>query len=265
MIGLAAGAARATLDPDDGGRVTSLVVDEAELLVPRAPDGNASSYGCFPMVPWAGRIRDGRFTWQGVTHQLPVNLPPHAIHGTGFTRPWNVVAADERSTRMEVDLGPDWPFAGHAVHALGLTPDGLDLRLEVHAAGEPFPAWCGWHPWWRRPVELSFHPGAMYRRDATGIPTGELVAVPPGPWDDCFTRGADPPVLRWPSGLSVAVESSADYFVVYDQLDHAVCVEPQTAPPDAVNLGLATVIEPGRPLVARAAFRWGRPILDIRG
>ena len=31
---------------------------------------------------------------------------------------------------------------------------------------------------------------------------------------------------------------------------------PQTGPPDAVNLGKADIAEPGKPVVARATWRW---------
>ena len=43
----------------------------------------------------------------------------------------------------------------------------------------------------------------MYRRDAAGIATGELVPPSPGPWDDCFTDLRRPPVLRWPGFLEL--------------------------------------------------------------
>ena len=43
--------------------------------------------------------------------------------------------------------------------------------------------------------------------------------------------------------------------VVFDALSHAVCVEPQSGPPDALRL-TPVVVEPGLPLVAEATFRW---------
>ena len=50
------------------------------------------------------------------------------------------------------------------------------------------PASLGWHPWFRKPDRLDFHPEAMYRRDDEHIAVDELVDVPPGPWDDCFVN-----------------------------------------------------------------------------
>jgi aldose 1-epimerase len=252
---LEAGEARAEIDAQRGGRVAALRVRDLDLLVP--PEADGMRWGLYPMLPWAGRVRRGRFVFRGVVHHLPLNLPPHAIHGTAFTRAWS----EEGEGRLAIDLGPDWPFPGRAVQEMRLEADALHLRLEVHAQAEPFPASLGWHPWFRRRLarggdaQLLLPARVMYVRDAEGIPDGRTQAPPPGPWDDCFTQLEGAPVLTWPGALRLRVESSADHYVVYDEPEHALCVEPQTGPPDALNLA-PVVVEPGRPLVAGATLRW---------
>jgi aldose 1-epimerase len=52
--------------------------------------------------------------------------------------------------------------------------------------------------------------------------------------------------------------------VIFDERPDGLCVEPQTAPPDAVNLAQADgsdppTAEPGRPLTATMVWRWSRP------
>lgn len=42
------------LDPANGGRIASLEVDGVELLAPRQ-GSDWLRWGCYPMVPWAGR------------------------------------------------------------------------------------------------------------------------------------------------------------------------------------------------------------------
>ena len=257
MTELRAGGSAAAVDAEAGGRLASLVVAGEERLV-TSGDG-PTQWGCFPMAPWAGRVRDGRFRWAGVEHQLPLRLPPHAMHGTALDRRWEVVASDDRGLAMEIDLGPDWPWPGRAVHEVRLAPHRLDLRLEVHADGEPFPASCGWHPWFRRPVALDLDATSSWRRDASGIPTGELVPAPTSTegLDDCLTGLRRPPRLRWPDGVELEVLSSCEHVVVFTQPEHAVCVEPQTGPPDALTL--APRVVGSEPLVATATFRWGAP------
>src|SRR5690606_34548827 len=107
------------------------------------------------------------------------------------------------------------------------------------------PVTIGWHPWFVKPVTDRLEFEAMYRRGADGLPTGELVDPTPRPWDDCFVRPRGPLRLHYadPSGgadqaLVVTIASDCDHWVVYDEPVHATCVEPQSGPPDAANLGL---------------------------
>jgi aldose 1-epimerase len=256
--------ARLEVSPKDGGRISSLVVRGSELLV---TEGDAAvMWGAFPMVPFAGRIRHGRFRFGDRDIQLARNFGPDAIHGTVFERPWQV----DDPTTVSIDLGPGWPFAGHVIQGFALTDDQLDVSLTL-IADEPMPAALGWHPWFRRrltgagaagrsaeasaPVEIHLDAAWMYVRDADDIPTGQLVEPPAGPWDDCFTGLRSAPRLTWPGVLGLEVSSSCDHLVVYDQPQDAVCVEPQTAPPDFVNIAPSTTIA-GVPLVATMTWRW---------
>lgn len=257
---LSSSCASVTIDDERGGRLASFVVDGMELLV--TAGDRPTEWGCYVMAPFAGRIREGRFSFKGTVHQLPRNHGPHAIHGTVFDRPWKVEGTDRDRALLSCDLGPDWPFAGRVTHELVLTHDGLELRLEVTADDEPFPAACGWHPWWRRrlsrgaPVCVDVDAESMWVRGADGIPTGDLVSPPPpGPMDDCLTDLRRAPVLRWEGALEVTVDTTCDDLVLFDEPTHAVCVEPQTGPPDALRL-TPVLVEPGWPLIAEARFGW---------
>ena len=69
-----------------------------------------------------------------------------------------------------------------------------------------------------------------------------------------------PIVLTWPGALEVVLTSTCDHVVLYDQPRHAICVEPQTGPPDALNhLERATLVRMGHPLVAEMSLSWTTP------
>lgn len=252
---LTSGDAEAVIDLGAGARLASLAVAGEELLVRDGP--GPIHWGVYPMAPWAGRVRRGRFTFAGTAHQLPPNLGPHALHGTVFDRPWEA----EGPGSYSVELGPPWPFGGRVRQEVRLEAGRLRLRLEVHAGDRPMPASCGWHPWLRRrlgrggSLQLRFQAGYMLVRDDDGIATRERVPPPPGPWDDCFGGLTSAPRLTWPGRLELVMGGDCDYVVIYDEEPHAVCVEPQTHPPDALNHE-AAVVEPGRPLVAEAVWSW---------
>lgn len=256
ILRLSASGVEAVFDLASGGRLASFAIGGHELL--RTSGDGALSWGCYPMAPYAGRVRDATFTFAGRQHRLPARLPPHALHGTVLDRRWRQL--DERS--IETELGSDWPFAGSVIQRFDLAADQLVWEIELRAE-VPMPASVGWHPWFvRRPatldseLEIELDAGAMYLRDAAGIATRTLVSPPPpGPWDDCFVDLRRPPVLRWPGLVELTIESDCADWVIFTEPEDALCVEPQTAPPDAVNTA-PVIVEPGRPLVARMTWRW---------
>jgi aldose 1-epimerase len=267
---LESASARLVISPADGGRMTSLVVRGSELLVTEGL--GPIMWGCYPMAPFAGRIRDGRFRFGGREVVVPQTLPPHAIHGTVLERAWTVEtyrqAQGHAEALMSVDLGPAWPFAGRVSQRFVLGGGGLKVSMTLEA-DEPMPATVGWHPWFRRqlsgaagepaepsaPAQLQFEADRMYERGPDGLPTGRLVAPSAGPWDDCFTGVGTAPRLVWPERLALELASTCDHWVLYTEPAHAICVEPQTGPPDSVNLS-PRVAQPGEPLSASMTWHW---------
>ena len=254
---LRAGDVAVAVDPARGGRVASLRVGGHELVVAEREAGDPKLWGCYPMVPWAGRVREGRFAFRGTTHELPLDAPPHAIHGVGYRTPWQ----ETGPSSLRLDLDGHWPFGGTATQDVVLTPTSLTVTMTVTAAEQAMPVVMGWHPCFRRRLDtgeaaqLTVPATSMWERDASGIPTGQQVPVPVGPWDDAFDGLRDDPRITWPGAVEVTLRSGCSVWVVYDQDPRLVCVEPQTDVPDAFNRDPA-VVEPGRSLRARLEIGW---------
>jgi aldose 1-epimerase len=271
-VELSAGTTRLTVDEALGARVSSLLVagPEGDLQLAGRYRPSAHGWGAFPMAPWAGRVRHGRLVWRGQEHQLPVTKPPHAIHGLVATAPWAVDEATQRSAVLSREVGPDWPWPARTVLRYDLQPEQLDIVLEVHAEQEEMPTWSGIHPWFPRAlggaeVDVALDARAMLARDDEGITTATELPVPAGapvdpPVDDVFADVAWPVVLTWPGVLRLEVSADTPWAVVFTEREEAVCVEPQTAPPDATALGLAPTASPGRPLVLSVRWRWDSPV-----
>lgn len=241
------------VDLTHGGRIMSLRIGGSEVLVDRTDD--PLTWGCYPMVPFAGRIRNGALSFDGSTYALPHTLGPHAMHGYGFTSAWTQL--DDAAIRL--DFSEPWPFGGAATQRFVLEDERLVVHMTIDA-DERQPINIGWHPWFRRNIDglgdldLTFEPGLMYERDSTGIPTGRTLVPSDGPWDDCFTGMRSNPVLRWGT-LALTLSSTADHWVVYDEPSHAVCVEPQTGPPNDAN-DRPRVIESGESLTVSFTLEW---------
>jgi galactose mutarotase-like enzyme len=264
VLRLSAPGVEVVVDLDHGGRVASFVVDGRELLV--SDDPNVYFWGSYPMVPYAGRVRQGHFSFRGTDYTLPLGIPPDAIHGSAMLRRWILVAPDTIAT----DLGPEWPFAGWVAQRFTLEEGRLSILMELHA-DEPMPASMGWHPWFlrhpkrvgeaadasadsRSELELDLDEHLIYEKDPDGVASRRLVPPPDGWFDQCFTDLSRPPVLRWPGFLELTIGSDCVDWVVYKP-EHAICVEPQTRAPDSLNYD-EDVVEPGTPLTAEMTWSW---------
>ncbi|MFK8023767.1 MAG: aldose 1-epimerase [Ilumatobacter sp.] len=255
--------------PRHGGRVRSISVtsgsERAELLIAPGEADGSLTWGCYPMAPWAGRLRHGRFEFMGDEVLLDLNHadggdagggriePPvdnpgglapddrrHTIHGTTYDRLWDVVsAADDRiEMTCPIDGSRKWPFPGLARQLISVRTDGVDFELTVEPTAGPFPATVGWHPWFARPKQIDFEPLAMYRRDEIGVTTDELLPPVPPPWDDCFINHR-PVRLHYDRGVAPTVTVTSpdcDHWVVFDGARAGIAVEPQSGPPNAPNV-----------------------------
>ncbi|MEU5578625.1 aldose 1-epimerase [Streptomyces huasconensis] len=256
---LTAGDAEVTVRPGNGCRIGSLRIDGAELL------RQGERYGAFPMVPWCGRIENGRFRDGATVHQMPLNSPPHAIHGFARDAEWRTARSSKTEAVFTYDLTDPWPYPGRITQIVELTEDALTLRLGIETYGDSFPAQAGWHPWFHRtldgggdPVRIDFTPAWQEERGDDHLPTGRRVDPRPGPWDDCFgmPEGVDV-TLTWPGRLALNVTSREQWVVVYDEQDAAVCVEPQTGPPNGLNTA-PRLVTPIEPLETATTWTWTR-------
>ncbi|MER5960988.1 aldose 1-epimerase [Streptomyces sp. NPDC002057] len=256
---LTAGDAELTISPENGCRIESLRIGGTELL------RQGERFGCFPMVPWCGRTENGRFRDGATTHQLPVNAPPHAIHGTVRDLAWKTARTSATEAVLTCELSDPWPYKGTVTQVFELSEDSLTLRFGVETYDDSFPAQAGWHPWFLRnlgrggqDVRLDFTPAWQEERGENHLPTGRRIDPTPGPWDDCFGMpdGVDV-TLTWPEELELKVTSRAPWVVVYDEPEEAVCVEPQSGPPNGLNTH-PRLVTPIDPLEIESTWTWRR-------
>jgi galactose mutarotase-like enzyme len=251
LVELRAGPNRVVLDPRRGGRVSSWTTDGEELLVGPPDEVDTSiHWGCFLMAPWPGRLAGGRFDWRGREVRLRRTHGRHAIHGLTWNRPWEVEASSPAEATLAIELPRDeWPMGGLVRQRTTVTPTGVRLEAEVEATGEPMPAALGWHPWFLRRGDPRLRvDAAAYQLTSGMIPTGESAPVAGrtdlrgGPrlgrrrLDIAYVEAHSPAVITWPDlELAIAFAPAPAPLVVYTPPD-SFCVEPLTAPPNALSL-----------------------------
>ncbi len=284
-VTLEAGEDRCVVDLEAGGRLASLVAggEERLLTAENGRDGtvpNVVAWGSFLMAPWVGRLDGGRLPWQGKTYELPPDFGAHAIHGLVKDRPWQAEGGEGiTSLAFSCALTEPWPFGGSVRQVVTLAPGRLELDAEVHAGNEAMPAAVGWHPWFARPADGD----VRVRLAATGtlrtredlVPTGDvdtldgLTDLRDGPalgdrlLDHVYSGVGAPAALAWPDlTLRFDWDEPVQSVCVHSP-PRGVCVEPQTAWPNAPVLAAAGVrstglvtVRPGSPLKARTVWTW---------
>lgn len=283
-VRLVAGGDAVEIDASAGGRLVSLMAGGKERLVTSPPpeQGNPElRWGSFVMAPWVGRIRDATFAWDGTDVALDANFGRHAIHGLVFDRAWDVrpSAGGEVELRRMLEEAP-WPFTGALVHQrIALEPGQLTQQIDVAAGESAMPVALGWHPWFRRPdggdVEVCVDAARHLEVDADDIPTGRTVpvsgetdlrgmtALGERRLDHTYVRPDRTAVLAWPDLRLVMAFGSTVAAAVVHTPPEGVCVEPQTAWPDAVNLHAGGIggtglvgLPPGGRFGATVTWRW---------
>lgn len=276
MIALRAGDWRATLAPELGGSVLSLDWRGQPVFRP-TPDGTTDilETACFPLVPYANRIADGRFVFEGRSVQLPVldRFAPHAIHGEGWLRSWTVESQSADTVAMTLDWAgePDgWPWPWFARQSVCLSSKGLQIGLSVTNTGEAtMPAGLGLHPYFHRYPDsrLTLPAEGIWMTDARQIPERLAPAAEVVDWSNGVDL-ADIPFVdhayaSW-SGeafldgggrcVTLTADAAARWSQVYMPVDaDFCCVEPVTHRPDAHHApageddGLVS-LKPGRTL-----------------
>ena len=237
------------------GRLGSLVVDGRELLVTEGP--KPTRFGSFPMAPWCGRLDHGLLTFEGNQYQFPPTSGVHANHGTAMHQTWTRVGDNAITT----DFGEHWPFGGKVEQRFELTEESFTVEMTVTAEDVAMPAQLGWHPWYLRDIgvadqlSLEFAADQIYETDDDQIPTGKLVPVPDGPWDETFVGITQTPILSWGDDFRLALTSNFDHWVVFTEPEHAMAIEPQSGAPNDVNRS-PDVLQPGESLAGWMNLNW---------
>lgn len=97
-----------------GAALRSLTHRGRNLVVPFEADAPIPDFRGINAVPWPNRIADGRYSFDGEEHQLPVNEAERgcALHGLAFDREWALRENGENAVAFVLELGPvaGYPF-----------------------------------------------------------------------------------------------------------------------------------------------------------
>ncbi len=251
---------------------------QTHALLALSPTGGVPfKAGCFVMAPFANRIADGLFPFEGRTIRFPINRPAenNAIHGLSRERKWKLTekTASRLSTRDECrDAASGYHY--DLTQAIEIDAGGVSFMLSIANRGtKRLPFGLGYHPWFTRTPKatLAFNAETGFTRNERGLPetacpAAEIcdfsvpVVLGSMPWLDAHFANWSPgtAVLDLPEmAVRIALSASGCFgnLQVFAPDDRAViCVEPVSHVPNVCNtpdfarFGDLTVLEPGESL-----------------
>lgn len=244
--------------------------------------------GCFPLVPYSNRIRDGKIKAGKYSLCLPKNNPPepHSCHGTGWKAPWNITQQTSHSITLELPLNEEFPLLYTARQQISLTPLQLEITLSLTNSGpHDFPAGLGLHPYFperseaeviaKLPQEWCLDENSMpiksmknkdYDLFQAGQKAQDLKEMSAyADWDGSTT-------VNWPqSGRKLVITTTpplAHLLMWAPEGEEFFCVEPSSHAIDGFNLALdglenvgGTILAPEQTITQKFIFK---PTFDTR-
>lgn len=288
-VELTAGDTRVVVVPELGMVVAAFEVDGFDHVA--RPGGIAAlrrghTTGVPFLHPWANRLARRAYRATGVDVSLRgLDLHTDAnglpIHGLLVGRPgWEITAVGRGRVVARLAFGAHdellapFPFPHSVVVEVRAAPRSLRVRTTVEAdGGVAVPVSFGWHPYWRVPGPrddwtLALPAVAHARLDRRGIPTGRARAEPATAaplrghaLDDLFAFAGDRWLeMRVAGGRRLRLECDEGYpfAQVYAPAgEEFCCLEPMTAPTNALVTGDHPTVRPGARFTAtfRATVR----------
>ena len=157
LVRLTSGPLELVLAPRVGGSVARFdyLGESGKLSIFRGSGGypeDVLETGCFPLVPYCNRIRNGRFSFRGREVAIAPNMAtdPSPLHGHGWLSPWEVERVGEGEAEILFRHNPgEWPWKYSARQLFELDDEGLTIRLSCrNESDEPMPCGLGQHPYY---------------------------------------------------------------------------------------------------------------------
>lgn len=264
------------VSPVYGGSLRLCEFDGISVLKPTARlerfGGPSLSCCYFPMIPFANRIENSRFSFAGATVNLHENVAGtrHAIHGHGWQAAWHVSYSSEKicSLAYRREATRDWPWRYEGSQSFEIAGNTLRLTLEIlNLSATPMPCGLGFHPFFpaRDGACLQLEAQRVWKGSVSDFPR-ERVEVPPHlrftggvplseriGTDHCFDGWRRLAILTFREARHAIVLEGCEatgHVIVYVPGGDYFCVEPVTHAVNAMNLvdsaraGLWT-LEPG--------------------
>lgn len=256
MLQISSGQSSAKIDAT-GAYLHSLILGGREILKSTG-DGEQTHGGCAVLIPYAGRVRNATYSFEGTQYLLPRNYGENSIHGFVKNYEFSTVEKDDSSVALSLSRNEKgYPVPLETLIGYSLDSSSLKVSVSVSNKGNKgAPLLIGFHPYfiadkgWQlahteRLQELNFSDG--YFPDGTYSDTdfNNDTRISERQFDNAYLGGGEITLENRDIDLTIQ-RKNMDYLVIYNgeyAEGKSVAVEPMSGAPDAFNnhMGLVSL------------------------
>ncbi|MGC6430779.1 MAG: aldose 1-epimerase [Jejuia sp.] len=248
-----------------GASLQKLTLGKHKIIQDLSPLQYADTYASSILFPFANRIKDGTYSFDGDTFQLEKNQQEeqNALHGLVYNKTFNIV--DEKLSKEhakivleynETKFSKGFPFTFKIQLEYVFSDGNLSLKVNVTNTGnEKFPFTLGWHPYFvssnLKESSLTFDSTEKVVLGERNITTGtETIENNPltlnvSSLDDCWVLNSDEVKFKTPEyHLKFSATGDNNFLQAYiPPRENTIAIEPTTGVSDSFNnkIGLETL------------------------
>lgn len=241
-----------------GASLQKLKLNNTVIIEDLTPLHYKNTYASSILFPFANRIKDGKYHFNGNNFQFPVNVKEenNALHGLVFDKTFDLVDTklEEKSITVvfeydEKKESPGFPYTYTVQLIYHFTEDNLDLEMIIKNTDiKVFPFTIGWHPYFLSSnlskSSLAFNGDKkmiLDKRnitiDSKKVDTSKGIAIKNNQFDDCWSLNSDEIIFTTPEyKLKFNATGNNNFLQVYTPpKKNTIAIEQTTGVSDSFN------------------------------
>jgi len=251
---------------NQGASLQDLKLSNHILIKDMHPMTYDKTYASSILFPFANRVKDGIYQFNGETYHLDINQKEehNALHGLVYNKTFEVIKQNITETFASITLKYDeknissgFPFTYSIQLEYVLTQNTLDLIVKIkNTDSKTFPFTLGWHPYFLSidlfKSSLLFDCNKKTVLDERNITKGisyidpvECLQIKDQSFDDCYVLNSNEVTFLTPKYILKLTSTEEDSFLQIYTPPHknTIAIEPTTGVSDSLNnnIGLKTL------------------------
>lgn len=251
---------------NEGASLQELKLNNHKIINNLDPLTYSDTYASSLLFPFANRIKDGTYNFDGKTYKLYKNQEQegNALHGLIYNKSFKVL--DQKTTNtsatvqleyIETNLTEGFPFTYSIKVTYTFSENNVELSVSAkNTSKTPFPFTLGWHPYFTSDdlynSSISFDSNKKLdigeRNITKGITNIDLIdnfEIQDKQLDDCWILNSDEVVFKTPKyNLQFNATAKNNFLQAYTpDKKNTIAIEPTTGVSDSFNnqIGLQTL------------------------